>query len=138
MPIIRKSGSRCVHVFGDPFKIVEAGQPQFGLYALSSGDIPGTVNCFRKALVFTHDYIPAVVHLARLFIEEGSVELAEGLLDVLTQTNGWDVPEAWYLLGQVLERTRRPQRSRECLLYALQLEETKPIRPVSLSIPRLL
>lgn len=65
-----------------------------------------------------------------------AVSLAEGLLTSLTNTNGWDVPEAWLFLGRVAARTDRAARARECLKYALSLEETKPIRPLAVAIQR--
>lgn len=86
------------------------------------------------------DHIPAVVHMARMRIEEGgpSVSLAEGYLDVLTQTSGWDVSEAWFLLAQVYKATDRKQRAQECLEYALEMEMTRAIREVTLAVPRVL
>ena len=96
--------------------------------------------CFEKSLACSIDHVPALVHSARLLILEGqpSIALAEGLLDTLTQTTGWDVAEAWYLLASVYEQTGREGRAEECLLYALYLEESKSVREVKLAVPRVL
>ena len=65
-----------------------------------------------------------------------SVSLAEGLLNNVTKGTGWDVSEAWLFLGQAVQKSRRTQRARECLEYALALENTKPIRPLEHSLRR--
>ncbi|KNZ48211.1 hypothetical protein VP01_582g5 [Puccinia sorghi] len=108
---------------------------QFGLYCLSISELGQAIDSLTKALAFSDYHIPAVVHMARILKEQGSVELAEGLLDVLTQTVAWDVPEAWYLLSEIYLSTDRLQRGKECLLFSLSLEETKPLRPLRLCLP---
>lgn len=65
-----------------------------------------------------------------------SVSLAEGLLTTTTKGVGWDSSEAWLSLGQAVQRSQRAQRARECFEYALQLENTKPIRPLSTALLR--
>lgn len=65
-----------------------------------------------------------------------SVSLAEGLLTTTTKGAGWDSSEAWLFLGQAVQRSQRAQRARECFEYALQLENTKAIRPLSLALLR--
>lgn len=59
-----------------------------------------------------------------------ALSLAEGLLTTVTSSagKGWDCPEAWLYLGQVHTRTDRRGKARECLKFALELEESKPIR----------
>ncbi|SPO32056.1 uncharacterized protein UTRI_02613 [Ustilago trichophora] len=65
-----------------------------------------------------------------------SVSLAEGLLTTTTKGAGWDSSEAWLFLGQAVQRSKRAQRARECFEYALQLENTKPIRSLSTALLR--
>lgn len=65
-----------------------------------------------------------------------SVSLAEGLLTTTTKGAGWDTSEAWLFLGQAVQRSQRAQRARECFEYALQLENTKPIRPLTTALLR--
>lgn len=74
------------------------------------------------------------MHLDKL----SNVALAEGFLDVSTQTNAWDSPEGWYMLAKVYERTRRGKRARDCLTYALGLQETRPVREIRAAVPRYL
>ncbi|PLW13212.1 hypothetical protein PCANC_20617 [Puccinia coronata f. sp. avenae] len=108
---------------------------QYGLYSLSVSELDQAIDSLTKALAFSDNHIPAVVHMARILKEQGSVELAEGLLDVLTQTVAWDIPEAWYLLAEICLATDRLKRGQECLLFSLSLEETKPLRPLRLCLP---
>lgn len=63
-----------------------------------------------------------------------TLSMAEGLLVNLTQTSGWSSPEAWLYLSKVMQQTGRPERQRECLEYALQLERTKPVRPLTTAL----
>ncbi|SOV09202.1 uncharacterized protein UDID_08311 [Ustilago sp. UG-2017a] len=65
-----------------------------------------------------------------------SVSLAEGLLTTTTKGNGWDTSEAWLFLGQAVGKSGRAERARECFEYALQLENTKPIRPLTIALLR--
>lgn len=108
---------------------------QFGLYCLATSDLNLAIESLSKAIAFDDQHIPAIVHLSRILKEQGSVELAESLLDVLTQTVAWDTPEAWYLLSEIYLTTDRLKRGKECLLFSLSLEETKPIRPLRLCLP---
>lgn len=64
-----------------------------------------------------------------------TISMAEGLLVSLTQGQGWSTPEAWLFLAKVMQQTDRAQRQRECLEYALQLERSKPIRPILVALP---
>lgn len=65
-----------------------------------------------------------------------ALSLAEGLLvATTTSAQGWNSAEAWLYLGQVHMRTHRPQSAKEYLRYALNLEQTKTIRPLSQAIP---
>lgn len=61
-------------------------------------------------------------------VQLASLALAEGLLATVTATKGWACPEAWYLLGRVARDGGRPERQRECLVYALGLEKKRSIR----------
>ncbi|WVQ76332.1 hypothetical protein IAR50_005997 [Cryptococcus sp. DSM 104548] len=54
-------------------------------------------------------------------------DLAESLLNQLTQAHGWDDPMAWFLLGKVAERQGRGERARECWEFALGLEKGRGI-----------
>ncbi|KAG0145939.1 hypothetical protein CROQUDRAFT_671440 [Cronartium quercuum f. sp. fusiforme G11] len=111
---------------------------QYGLYSLAMSELGLAIEGLSKALGYADTHVGAVVHTARILKEEGSLELAEGLLEDLTLTEGWDVPEAWFLLAQIYQATDRAQRGRDCLVYALGLEQTKPIRPLKLAVPRCL
>ncbi|KAH9810668.1 hypothetical protein DFH28DRAFT_1097918 [Melampsora americana] len=111
---------------------------QYALYKLSISDLNNAIESLSKALSFSDDHISAIVHISRILKEEGSLEVSEGLLETLTITNGWDVPEAWFLLSEIYSMTDRKKRSRDCLVYALDLEQSKPIRPLRFALPRCL
>ncbi|KAI8330708.1 hypothetical protein BC941DRAFT_517938 [Chlamydoabsidia padenii] len=95
------------------------------------------LDAFKKALAIDPDHIQTHVDMAATWIEhqDKEWELAEALLDRTTKSLGWDHEEAWYLLGQVYQHQQSMDRAKECLLYALELSETKPLRPFSL-LPR--
>ncbi|BGP36935.1 hypothetical protein JCM10449v2_000837 [Rhodotorula kratochvilovae] len=69
-----------------------------------------------------------------------SLPLAETLLSTLTAHSGWDVPEAWAELARCyrLSVPARRERERECLVWALQLEETRAVRPLARAVERVL
>lgn len=64
--------------------------------------------------------------------------LAESMLDTLTQHAGWDSPEAWFELSKCYKLTGRKAREKECLVWALQLEETRPVRNLQKAVQRCL
>ena len=58
-----------------------------------------------------------------------STSTAEALLRTVTQSHGYDVPEAWHALAQLAKQTSRPtDTQRRALLEALRLEASRPIR----------
>ncbi|GAB5590884.1 hypothetical protein Unana1_05784 [Umbelopsis nana] len=93
------------------------------------------IAAFQKALVVNPYHAEGRLWLARVYFETGEIEAAEGLLDRLTKGNGWDSAEAWYYLGEIYHKMDRLPRAKECLWYALELENTKPILPFSV-LPR--
>ncbi|GAA6010372.1 hypothetical protein JCM10207_005198 [Rhodosporidiobolus poonsookiae] len=71
-----------------------------------------------------------------------TLPLAESTLTTLTRHGGWDAPEAWFELSRCFagagSNPARRASERECLVRALQLEETRPARNLRASVPRLL
>lgn len=102
---------------------------------------------FSKSLLLKTDHPPALVSLAKLYLSTSTrqnlatstptdcapkryqgADLAESLLNPFTQSVGWDIPEAWYLLGHVARVQGREERARECWEFALGLEQARGIR----------
>ncbi|OCF45189.1 hypothetical protein I317_00992 [Kwoniella heveanensis CBS 569] len=83
---------------------------------------------FVKSLLLRPDHPPAIVGLSKLYLQTNQVDLAESLLNQLTQETGWDVAEGWFWLGKVCERQGRADRARECWTFALGLERGRPVR----------
>lgn len=102
---------------------------------------------FSKSLLLKTDHPPALVNLAKLYLSTSTLQnlststptdhapkryqgadLAESLLNPFTQSIGWDIPEAWYLLGHVARVQGREERARECWEFALGLEQGRGIR----------
>lgn len=106
---------------------------------VANGAVEEARTCLIKALAFNLSHIGATVLLARLYLAMSPAKLpyAEGMLDTLTKRQAWDVPEAWFELSRCYKGTARPAREKECLVWALQLEETKGVRPLS-CVPRVL
>jgi tetratricopeptide (TPR) repeat protein len=109
---------------------------KLALYHIAHSDRPSAISCLQKSMSFTDDlsHVASQVHLARLFILDGSYELAEGVLRHVTQTQGWNVPEAWYLLAKCYEGPQ-PVKAKEYLEWALKLERTKPSRDLRKALP---
>lgn len=126
---------------------------QLALYHLAQSDLKLARTCLEKALSFSLDHPSALVVLSRLYLTEAQstpqgldkkLPFAEGILETLTKRHGWDLPEAWFELSRCFKMMpgggpaeRRKERERECLVWALQLEETRAVRGWSV-IPRLL
>ncbi|KAI8641372.1 hypothetical protein BD408DRAFT_483450 [Parasitella parasitica] len=85
---------------------------------------------FEKALILDPEHVPSQVAKAGIL---GS-DLAQGLLEQITLGLGWDSAEAWYLYAQINREHGDYDQAKSCLLYALELHETQPLR--SLSMPK--
>lgn len=107
---------------------------QYALYLQHVAGSPAAADTERiylslqKAIAISTDHVPISVTIGKIHLEQGKWAMAEGFLDVAAQTNAWDSPEAWFLLAKVYEATKRDKRARECLMYALELEQSRPIR----------
>ncbi|KAI9457599.1 hypothetical protein BJY52DRAFT_1204514 [Lactarius psammicola] len=109
---------------------------QLGLYHTALGNKDRAVQAFNKALFIFPDSIPATVHLSHSYLtlaKEGTsdvdnIDLVAGMLSDLTQGPGWDVPEAWYFLGKAHGMRGMHDRERECLGFALNLADGRPLR----------
>ncbi|KAG9033151.1 hypothetical protein FRB95_000493 [Tulasnella sp. JGI-2019a] len=120
---------------------------QFGLLCSARGEDSLAFESLHKAIVIDQDHVGALVHLAQQYLKptpdsktpsSGNVDLAAGLLTGLTEGQGWDIPEAWYFLAKACGLQGRRERERECLVYALQLQETRCIRSLRTAVPRCL
>ncbi|KAI5474152.1 tetratricopeptide repeat containing protein [Pseudohyphozyma bogoriensis] len=103
---------------------------QYALYnlAISRQDVART--SVIKALAFVPTHIPSIVILSRLYLLSNvpsQIPFAEGLLQI-TKREGWDIPEAWFELSRCYKETGRKEKERECLVWALQLEQSRSVR----------
>ncbi|KAI9487485.1 MAG: hypothetical protein EXX96DRAFT_471390 [Benjaminiella poitrasii] len=106
-----------------------------GRIHLARNEPDRAIKAFQKGLVSKPNDIDCRVWLAKSYIEKGHLEVAESLLQAVTQENGWDCPAAWFYLGEIYKQTDRLSRTKDCLFYALELESTAPIRPFC-ALPR--
>ena len=111
--------------------------------------LPSSIDTARtalvKALAFAPDHAPATVLLARVYLglaaqDPTRAAFAEGLLDGLTRRKGWDCAEAWFELSRCFKGLpgggrARPERERECLKWALELDTSRSVRGWA-SVPR--
>ncbi|KAK4509975.1 uncharacterized protein ATC70_008125 [Mucor velutinosus] len=82
---------------------------------------------FEKALILDPDHVPSQVAKAGIL----TPDLALGLLEQITLGLGWDSSEAWYQYAQAKKQQGDYDRVKSCLLYALELHDTEPIRHLS-------
>ncbi|GAA5895475.1 hypothetical protein JCM5296_006778 [Sporobolomyces johnsonii] len=120
----------------------------------------------QKAFTFDVDHLPSLVLFSRLYLTppppppspspssadsappsplsdpsswvHRQLPFAEALLDTLTKRRGWDSPEAWFELSRCYKHTARRDKEKECLVWALQLEETRSVRSLGRALPRVL
>jgi tetratricopeptide (TPR) repeat protein len=105
------------------------------LYAAQEDQETATVS-FSKALALAPYHAACLARVGRSYLDAGSLEMAEGILESTTKSLGWDNAEAWYYLGKVFEATDRLTRAKECLWYALDLETSRPVRSFTEALPR--
>ncbi|CAG8464535.1 6997_t:CDS:2 [Racocetra fulgida] len=89
--------------------------PDFGYLLSIQKQYADAITSFHKALAIDGSHVPTLVHLARTYIETDNIDIAEGLLESVTKGN-----------GKICQDTNRINRAKECLWYALDLEESNP------------
>jgi len=70
---------------------------QFGLLLFAQEGYTDAITSFYKALSIDNNHLPSLVHLSRVYMKTDELEMAEGLLDGVTKSNGWNCAEAWYV-----------------------------------------
>ncbi|KAI8339702.1 hypothetical protein BC941DRAFT_468971 [Chlamydoabsidia padenii] len=100
-------------------------------------DSASTIQYFEKGLLLQPGHVGCQLALAKLYMKKQMYSLAEGILTSMTQGLGWHSSEAWYLLGQLYHQTDRPEHTKDCLFYALDLETSRPIQPFDI-LPRII
>ncbi|KAF9212984.1 hypothetical protein BGZ59_006073 [Podila verticillata] len=121
---------------------IDASNPdvwyQLGLLYAAQTDSETAQASYAKALALAPYHAASLARLGQSYLQAGSVEMAEGVLDTTTKSLGWNSAEAWFYLGKVFEASGRLARAKECLWYALDLEQSRPIREFADSLPRYL
>ncbi|KAI8144130.1 hypothetical protein BJV82DRAFT_77339 [Fennellomyces sp. T-0311] len=102
-----------------------------GRFWMITNSIDDAIAAFEKGMVTDQNEVDCRVWLARVHIDIGDLDIAEGILDSVTKGSGWDCAEAWFYLGRIYQKTARAARGKECMIYALELESTRPIQPFS-------
>lgn len=107
---------------------------QWGILYYHLNKMDDTARRFEWALLEDHDHINANIGLSKVFLEfqEGKNECyryrAEQMLDTVTKLSGWDLSEAWLLLGEAWEKMNDLKNAKKAYLYAIELENTRPVR----------
>jgi len=102
----------------------------------------------QRAFSYSIDHLPSLILFSRLYLTPPTstdttyltkqLPFAEALLDTLTKKKGWDCPEAWFELSRCYRLTGRLGKEKECLVWALQLEETRAVREREKCLDRIL
>ncbi|KAF9125976.1 hypothetical protein BGX30_000205 [Mortierella sp. GBA39] len=117
---------------------IDASNPDvwynLGLLYAAQGDQETASVSFSKALALAPYHPACLTRVGQSYLEAGSLEMAESVLDTTTKSQGWNSAEAWFYLGKVFEASDRLVRAKECLWYALELEQSRPIRDFSVAL----
>ena len=66
-----------------------------GRVRLAQNKIDWAITAFQKGLVCESNDVECRVWLAKAYQEQGNLEIAEGILELVTRGNGWNCAEAW-------------------------------------------
>ncbi|CEQ42169.1 SPOSA6832_03951, partial [Sporobolomyces salmonicolor] len=154
--LLRRSGPLLTH----PLRCSQLAQLH-----IARGETARARVVLQKAFSFDVDHLPSLILFSRLYLTPPSpsppspspvdstqssspadpsswvhrqLPFAESLLDTLTKRRGWDSPEAWFELSRCYKHTERREKEKECLVWALQLEETRSVRSLGRALPRVL
>ncbi|KAF9431368.1 hypothetical protein BGZ76_000407 [Entomortierella beljakovae] len=111
---------------------------QLALLHTAQDDQAAASISLSKTLALSPYHPAGLTRLGRSYLDAGSLEMAEGVLETTTKGLGWDSAEPWLYLGKIFEASDRLTRAKECLWYALELESSRPIRGFVESLPRYL
>ncbi|KAI8363521.1 hypothetical protein B0O80DRAFT_15574 [Mortierella sp. GBAus27b] len=121
---------------------VDASNPevwyQLGLLYTAQGDHSTASVSYSKALALAPHHSACLTRVGQSYLEAGSLEMAESMLETTTRCEGWSSAEAWFYLGKVFEASDRLARAKECLWYALDLEQSRPVRDFTDALTRYL
>ncbi|KAG0199014.1 hypothetical protein BGX28_007623 [Mortierella sp. GBA30] len=121
---------------------IDASNPdvwyQLGLLYAAQEDQETASVSYSKALALAPFHAACLARVGGAYLEAGSMEMAESVLETTTRSQGWDSAEAWFYLGKVFEASERLTRAKECLWYALDLEQSRPVRDFTEALPRFL
>lgn len=107
---------------------------QWGLLYYHLNKLEDAARRFEWALLEDHDHINANIGLSKVFLEfegkkyESYRDRAEQMLDMVTKLSGWDLSEAWLLLGESWEKMNDLKNAKKAYWYAIELENTRPVR----------
>ncbi|KAG4305024.1 hypothetical protein PORY_001699 [Pneumocystis oryctolagi] len=107
---------------------------QWGILYYYLNKLDDAARRFEWALLEDHDHINANIGLSKVFLEiKGEMhefygDRAEQMLDMVTKLSGWDLSEAWLLLGEIWERMNDLKNAKKAYWYAVELENTRPVR----------
>ncbi|KAI8341225.1 hypothetical protein BC941DRAFT_203015 [Chlamydoabsidia padenii] len=93
------------------------------------------IEAFQKGLVADPTDTDNRLWLAKTYMEMGDLVISQGALNALTQGKGWNSAESWFCLGDIYSKTDRINRAKDCLFYALELEDSQPIQSFTI-LPR--
>lgn len=115
---------------------------------IAKGETKLARSSLQRAFSYSIDHLPSLILFSRLYLTPTSpsdttyihkqLPFAEALLDTLTKKRGWDCPEAWFELSRCYKLTGRGEKEKECLVWALQLEETRAVREREKALERIL
>ncbi|QSL66872.1 hypothetical protein MERGE_001259 [Pneumocystis wakefieldiae] len=107
---------------------------QWGIFYYYSNKLEDAARRFEWALLEDHDHINANIGLSKVFLElkgekyESYRDRAEQMLEMVTKLSGWDSSEAWLLLGEIWEKMNDLKNAKKAYWYAVELEDTRPVR----------
>ncbi|GAA5969963.1 hypothetical protein JCM3765_002325 [Sporobolomyces pararoseus] len=130
---------------------------QLAAVHIAKGDVKEARIVLQKAFSFKVDHLPSIVQFSRLYLTppppppsatttsstspswvHTQLPFAESLLETLTKKQGWDCPDAWFELSKCYKHTNRREKEKECLVWSLQLEETRSLRNLETGLDRIL
>ena len=85
---------------------------------------------YQRALAIDSSHTLALIDLGFLRAKQREFDVAEHYLTSATRSDPTN-HRAWFGLGSVLRESQRIEKAVECLIYALELEKTAPVRPFS-------
>ncbi|KAI9293854.1 TPR-like protein [Neoconidiobolus thromboides FSU 785] len=102
---------------------------QYGKIFLAQKQYENAITCLNRATILDAAHTEALTYLGQCYLELNKLDMAESCLRSVTDGPGWSSALGWFLLGRTHRESKLLKKANSCMVYALDLNLSAPVRP---------